>query len=126
MILTHGKTKQEILDEVGKKLFEQGGLSLAQNGRTCEYKNYQGRNCAIGLMVDDIPEKFQGLSVGALIRKRIYLGVNHNFIHNNPHFCMKLQIMHDTAGHSVLRTHRKVGYDIKSWQPLYDLIDSQS
>lgn len=90
------ESKQEIFNEVWKRIVAQGGPSYS-NGNTCKYRNKDGRGCAIGCLIDDeTASKWDELAVSDIYTVQYKLTETvPEWIKIYTGFLRKLQRIHD-------------------------------
>ena len=97
MILTDGKTFEEVCQEIADALVKQGGQCRNTVTNSCAYGNDKGQHCAIGWLLPDDRERLMGFSGGAntLITHFRDLGPNDAWLREHKSRLMTIQRFHD-------------------------------
>lgn len=101
MIITEGKTLQQVVNEIAEKLIQQGKpcIKLSSPVTACAYGDNKGNHCAIGWLLpeerDDL--MMDGGNVSQLVDYYDDLGPNDDFIRENEVFLFFLQGIHDAV-----------------------------
>lgn len=129
MILTEGKTIQQVSDEIAKALIKQGKRCYSSAVGGCVFSDGEGNYCAIGLVLPEDDEKIirfiGGLSDLLETFGSENLGPNGAFIKKNLTTFYSFLGLHDNQ----LRKNREVvadnliskGIDITAWQPWIEM-----
>ena len=108
--------RQVWFDTATRKLFEQGGPSMAPGGGGCVYSTPTGRGCAVGVLLSDEEKAF--LIQNNLNNRQISLVIDEsNYLtqfKSDMAFIRELQSCHDNAALNYPRTSNKE-YDDEEW-----------
>lgn len=107
MILTQGKTLQEVVDDIAAVMIQQGCLCL--NDELCAYGNEQGEHCPVGHLLPEDREELMSSPQGVRGLCELYpdLGPNDQFIRDNIEAMEDLQRLHDGSAADNLITINK-------------------
>jgi hypothetical protein len=92
------RTSQQLFDKVVKHLRKQGKKSLLGDGGSgCAYHADDGLRCAVGCLITNkaYKEEIEGLSISAVIQKKILPNDLNSDLAANEELLSRLQSIHD-------------------------------
>ena len=120
MIITEGKTIQQVSDEIAAKLIVQGHRCILRSvpgiGSMCSYNDGNGNHCAIGwLLPEDHRCNEHHGGINSLISTWEDIGTNDQFIRDNWEILEVLQDVHDNPSQLEITFLECNGLDMTAW-----------